>query len=93
LPDFAERHGLGRASLLQLWSWTEDEFEKRHEGSAIRRIGYSRWRRNLAVAMGNVLADSAAPQADKDLLRAALHDALPTADTLVAEHIEWALGS
>jgi epoxyqueuosine reductase len=93
LPDFAERHGLGRASLLQLWSWTEDEFEKRHEGSAIRRIGYSRWRRNLAVAMGNALADDVVPKAEKDLLRAALHDALPTADTLVAEHIEWALGS
>jgi epoxyqueuosine reductase len=53
LPDFAQRHGLGQASLLHLWSWTESEFEQRHEGSAIRRIGYSRWRRNLAVAMGN----------------------------------------
>ncbi len=93
LPDFAERHGLGRASLLQLWSWTEDEFEKRHEGSAIRRIGYSRWRRNLAVAMGNALADSAVPEVDKDLLRTALGDALPVADALVAEHIQWALGS
>ncbi len=93
LPDFAERHGLGRASLLQLWAWTEDEFEKRHEGSAIRRIGYSRWRRNLAVAMGNALADSNIPQVDKDLLRAALSDDLPVADALVAEHIVWALGS
>jgi epoxyqueuosine reductase len=93
LPDFAERHGLGRASLLQLWSWTEDEFDKRHEGSAIRRIGYSRWRRNLAVAMGNALADSAVPEADKDLLRRVLSDALPMSDALVAEHIEWALGS
>ena len=93
LPDFAERHGLGRASLLQLWSWTEDEFEKRHEGSAIRRIGYSRWRRNLAVAMGNALADGAVPEADKELLRTALGDALPVADALVAEHIRWALGS
>ena len=93
LPDFAERHGLGRASLLQLWSWTEDEFEKRHEGSAIRRIGYTRWRRNLAVGMGNALADDITPEADKDLLRAALHDALPMAEALVAEHIRWALGS
>ena len=93
LPDFAERHGLGRASLLQLWSWTEDEFEKRHEGSAIRRIGYSRWRRNLAVAMGNALADDAVPGADKDLLRLALLNALPISDALVAEHIEWALDS
>jgi len=93
LPDFAERHGLGRVSLLQLWSWTEEEFEKRHEGSAIRRIGYSRWRRNLAVAMGNAIADDAVPVADKDLLRAALSNALPMAEALVAEHIEWALGS
>ena len=93
LPDFAERHGLGRASLLQLWSWTEDEFEKRHEGSAIRRIGYSRWRRNLAVAMGNALVDDVVPDVDKDLLRVALHDALPIADALVAEHIRWALDS
>jgi len=93
LPDFAERHGLGRASLLQLWSWTEDEFEKRHEGSAIRRIGYSRWRRNLAVAMGNAIADDAVHEADKDLLRIALSNALPMVDALVAEHIEWALGS
>jgi len=50
LPDFAERYGLGNTTLLQLWSWTEDQFNRRHEGSAIRRIGYSRWRRNLAVA-------------------------------------------
>ena len=91
LPDYAERHGLGRASLLQLWSWTEGEFEKRHEGSAIRRIGYSRWRRNLAVAMGNALADSGVSNADKDLLRNALLSALPSADVLVAEHIQWAL--
>jgi epoxyqueuosine reductase len=93
LPDFAERHGLGRASLLQLWSWTEDEFDKRHEGSAIRRIGYLRWRRNLAVAMGNALADSGVPESDKALLRDALLGALPAADTLVAEHIQWALDS
>jgi epoxyqueuosine reductase len=93
LPDFAERHGLGKASLLHLWSWTENEFEKRHEGSAIRRIGYSRWRRNLAVAMGNALADGGVPEVDKDLLRDALLSAMPAADTMVAEHIQWALGS
>ena len=91
LPDFAERHGLGKAGLLQLWSWTEDEFEKRHEGSAIRRIGYSRWRRNLAVAMGNALADSSVAEVDKGMIREGLLSALPAADALVAEHIEWAL--
>ena len=93
LPDFAERHGLGRASLLQLWSWTEDEFDRRHEGSAIRRIGYSRWRRNLAVAMGNALADNGVSEEDKGLLQEALRSALPAADALVAEHIQWALSS
>jgi epoxyqueuosine reductase len=93
LPDFAERHGLGNTTLLQLWSWTEDQFNRRHEGSAIRRIGYSRWRRNLAVAMGNALANSGVSESDKDLLRQVLLSALPSADTLVAEHIEWALSA
>ena len=91
LPDFAERHGLGKASLLQLWSWTEEEFEKRHEGSAIRRIGYSRWRRNLAVAMGNALADGEVSEIDQRSLREALLACLPSSDDLVAEHIQWAL--
>ena len=91
LPDFAQRHGLGQASLLHLWSWTEAEFEQRHEGSAIRRIGYSRWRRNLAVAMGNALANSAVAETDKLAIRSALSNALAEADALVAEHIQWAL--
>jgi epoxyqueuosine reductase len=91
LPDFARRHGLGQASLLQLWSWTEAEFEQRHEGSAIRRIGYSRWRRNLAVAMGNALASAEVAETDKTGIRVALSSALAGADFLVAEHIEWAL--
>ncbi len=93
MPDFARRHGLGQASLLHLWSWTEAEFEQRHEGSAIRRIGYSRWRRNLAVAMGNALASSSELEVEKDLIRAALTQALEDADALVAEHIEWALAT
>ncbi|OZA07671.1 MAG: tRNA epoxyqueuosine(34) reductase QueG, partial [Polynucleobacter sp. 24-46-87] len=88
LPDFAQRHGLGDASLLELWSWTETDFEKRHEGSAIRRIGYIRWRRNLAVALGNALASGVEQGAIRDALSAALDNA----DPLVAEHIQWALG-
>ncbi|OWF66496.1 tRNA epoxyqueuosine(34) reductase QueG [Polynucleobacter hirudinilacicola] len=91
LPDFAQRHGLGQASLLHLWSWTEAEFEQRHEGSAIRRIGYSRWRRNLAVAMGNALSSPKTDAADKILIHKALSEALSSADSLVAEHIEWAI--
>lgn len=91
LSDFAERHGLGHASLLQLWSWTKAEFDQRHEGSAIRRIGYIRWRRNLAVAMGNALASPDLDDSEKVFIRNALHDALPKAEPLVAEHIQWAL--
>jgi len=93
LPDFARRHGLGQATLLQLWSWTESEFEQRHEGSAIRRIGYSRWRRNLAVAMGNALANAEVAEADKTGIPLALSNALADADALVAEHIQWALST
>jgi epoxyqueuosine reductase len=91
LPDFAERHGLGQASLLQLWSWTEEEFNQRHEGSAIRRIGYVRWRRNLAVGLGNALASPMVSNEEKQEIREALQNSIATADPLVAEHIEWAL--
>ena len=52
-PDFAVRHGLDNADLAALFAWTEGEFMARMEGSAIRRIGYERWSRNLAVALGN----------------------------------------
>jgi epoxyqueuosine reductase len=93
LPDFARRHGLGQATLLQLWSWTEAEFEQRHEGSAIRRIGYSKWRRNLAVAMGNALASGDVVAAEKESIRLALNKALTDADELVVEHIQWALSA
>ncbi len=86
LPDFDERHGLGSATLLQLWAWDEAEFLRRTEGSAIRRIGIGRWRRNLAVALGNAwgaTGDAALAQA--------LRAALPGADAGLAEHIGWAL--
>ena len=91
LPDFAERNGMGGSSLLELWSWTAIDFERRHEGSAIRRIGYSRWRRNLAVAMGNALRSEKATSALKAALRSALQLEQASADALVQEHIDWAL--
>jgi epoxyqueuosine reductase len=80
---FAPRHGLDQARLVELWAWTEAEWRQRTEGMALRRAGWSGWRRNLAVAMGNAPADSA--------IQAALRDAHATADALVAEHIAWAL--
>ena len=91
LPDFAERNGMGGSSLLELWSWTAIDFERRHEGSAIRRIGYSRWRRNLAVAMGNALRSEKTTPVLKAALRSALQLAGASADALVQEHIDWAL--
>jgi epoxyqueuosine reductase len=88
LPDFDEREPLGGASLLQLWAWDEAQFLRRTEGSAIRRIGHERWRRNLAVAMGNAIAAGAE---EADAIRAALMAELETSSPLVREHIDWAL--
>ena len=81
--DFIPRHRLDRASLLELFSWSEDDFLRRTEGSAIRRTGYQGWLRNIAVALGNARHDPA--------IVAALSKKQITADDLVGEHIAWAL--
>ena len=82
-PDFRTRNDLDKATLVQLFGWSEQEFLQRTEGSAIRRSGYERWLRNIAVALGN------APPTPEviDALRARRDTATP----LVREHIEWAL--
>lgn len=90
VPDFAERNHLGNSSLLELWGWSEAQFLERHAGSAILRIGYERWRRNLAVALGNALASNLDGGTKREIVRQ-LKDALPSASLLVAEHISWAL--
>ena len=89
VPDFDTREHFMAPGLLQLWAWTEAEFLRRTEGSAIRRIGHWRWRRNLSVAMGNALRQDLAP-ADRQALLAALAAALPEADEVLAEHLRWA---
>jgi epoxyqueuosine reductase len=86
LPDFDARDGLVAPQLLQLWAWSEAEFLRRTEGSAIRRIGWQRWRRNLAVALGNGWREHGDPA-----LAQALRAARDAADPLVREHIDWAL--
>ncbi|VCU71259.1 Epoxyqueuosine reductase [Pigmentiphaga humi] len=83
VPDFAPRHGLDAASLVELLAWTEREFDERTQGSAIRRIGYERWLRNVAVALGN-----AAPSEEA---RAALRARAGHPSELVREHVQWAL--
>ena len=90
LADFDVRAPLADASLLQLWAWDEAEFLRRTEGSAIRRIGHARWQRNLAVAMGNALAQGV-DAGGVDALTGALRQARPAASALLAEHIDWAL--
>lgn len=93
VADFDVRHGLDRATLVELFAWSAEDFDTRMQGSAIRRIGYESWLRNLAVGMGNALrAPSEHLGADA---RAAIVHALelrvgdPSA--VVREHVEWAL--
>jgi epoxyqueuosine reductase len=83
LPDFDVRNGLDSATLVELFGWSETEFRDRHAGSSILRIGYLRWLRNLAVALGN------AP-ATPDVL-AALRSRADHPSELVREHVAWAL--
>ncbi|MEO8145866.1 MAG: tRNA epoxyqueuosine(34) reductase QueG [Betaproteobacteria bacterium] len=81
--DFQVRNGLDRASLLELFAWTEEEFDRRMQGSPIRRIGYERWLRNLAVGLGNAPASI-------EILNA-LKGRKDHASPLVREHVLWAL--
>jgi epoxyqueuosine reductase len=86
LADFDVRPALDAPSLLQLWAWSEADFLRLTEGSAIRRIGWRRWRRNLAVALGNAWREHGDPAHAQ-----ALAGAAADADELVGEHIAWAL--
>lgn len=81
--DFSPRHQLDAAELANLFSWEEDEFLRRTEGSAIRRIGHERWLRNIAVALGNAPGIPAVINA----LKARQHHH----SHLVREHVAWAL--
>ncbi len=82
--DFAVRHGLDDIELTKLFQWTKPLFLKNFEGSAIRRIGYERWLRNIAVALGN------APY-DDEIVRV-LKEKASCDSELVREHVLWALG-
>jgi epoxyqueuosine reductase len=84
LPDFDPRNGLDSATLVGLFSWSDTDFETRHAGSAIRRIGYECWLRNLAVGLGN------APTSPEVV--AALRSRADHPSALVKEHVQWALG-
>ncbi|WP_454262015.1 tRNA epoxyqueuosine(34) reductase QueG [Pseudoxanthomonas mexicana] len=82
-PDFRARNDLDVATLPHLFAWSEDEFLRRTEGSAIRRSGHERWLRNIAVALGN------APSTPDVLTALASRRDDPSA--VVREHVAWAL--
>ena len=81
--DFLPRAGLDAATLIELFSWSEDDFLRHTEGSAIRRIGYTCWQRNVAVALGNCSPCTA--------IRDALNTRRDSPDEMVREHVLWAL--
>jgi len=81
--DFQPRHKLADSELVELFAWTEAEFLTRTEGSAIRRIGYERWLRNIAVALGN--------SPHNETVRSALLARQQHQSALVREHTAWAL--
>jgi epoxyqueuosine reductase len=89
LPDWEAREGLGAGSIAELMVWSEAEFLRRTEGSAIRRIGHARWLRNLALAAGNALASSALPEAERQMLRLALAVHASHPDPVVQEQVAW----
>jgi len=86
--DFAPRHGLDTATLLELFSWSEEEFLLRTEGSAIRRTGYAGWLRNLAVALGNAAAQGGS---ETGSILNVLEARRQHPSELVREHVDWAL--
>ncbi len=82
-PDFRARHGLDAPGLVGLFGWSEPEYLAKTEGSALRRLGFRRWLRNIAVALGNAPSSPAAA--------AALAARADDADAVVREHVGWAL--
>ena len=81
--DYNPRHNLDNSQLTDLFNWSENEFLKKMEGSAIRRIGYIRWLRNIAVALGN---STFSEKSIKALLANKDHSS-----DIVREHVDWAL--
>ena len=81
--DFLPRQGLDTATLSELFCWTREEFLRKTEGSPIRRIGYARWLRNIAVSLGNGPANPTVLEL--------LHRHLGSCSELVDEHIDWAI--
>ena len=80
---FKPKHNLDNESLLSLFNWSELEFNEKTLGSPIKRIGYERWLRNLAVGLGN------APGCPEIL--ESLRERKKESSSLLEEHISWAI--
>ena len=87
--DFFARHPLDAPDLIDLFNWDEEQFLKNTEGSAIRRIGYLRWIRNIAIALGNTNISNAS--ASEKIIQALNKKKTVIDDAVVLEHIDWAL--
>lgn len=81
--DFMPRHQLDSSSMLELFKWSETEFLQKTLGSAIRRIGYERWKRNLAIGLGNANTS--------EELKKALQLDINHPSEIVRESVHWAL--
>jgi epoxyqueuosine reductase len=91
LPDWQAREGLENAGIVALMAWSEAEFLRRTEGSAIRRIGHARWLRNLALAAGNALASGLLDAKEREDLQEALLAQAAHPDPVVQEQVAWSL--
>jgi epoxyqueuosine reductase len=91
VPDWQPRDGLGASTIAELMAWSEAEFSRRTEGSAIRRIGHARWLRNLALAAGNALASSALSEGERQVLLKGLTVHADHTDPVVEEQVAWSL--
>jgi epoxyqueuosine reductase len=91
VTDWQPREGLGASSIAELMAWSEDEFLRRTEGSAIRRIGHARWQRNLALAAGNALATKGVTVPERQVLQQSLNALRAHPDPVVQEQVAWSL--
>jgi epoxyqueuosine reductase len=91
LPDWQPREGLSAGRIVELLAWSEAEFLRRTEGSAIRRIGHARWVRNLALAAGNALGSDSLGDEERQSLQRALMAQAGHADPVVQEQVAWSL--
>lgn len=82
-PAFQDLNSLAKANLLELFSWSEEQFLLKTTGSALRRAGYNGWLRNIAIAIGNSSYN------EKNIH--ALKEKLPLVAPMVQEHIYWAI--